>query len=55
MSKQQNDIVYTKTPYVSCDGGNGIEGHPKIYLEIIPAEGEAVCPYCSKKFILKNK
>jgi uncharacterized Zn-finger protein len=37
---------------VSCDGGDGESGHPKIYLEIDPKIGKIVCPYCSKVFTL---
>lgn len=47
-----NDIVYSNTPDVVCDGNNAINnGHPRIYLNM-EKEGEVVCPYCSRKFIL---
>ena len=36
---------------VSCDGGGGALGHPKIYLEI-SKDGKVVCPYCSRTFKL---
>jgi len=36
----------------SCDGGGGALGHPRIYLTI-GQRGEVVCPYCSRRFVLK--
>lgn len=38
---------------VSCDGGKGSLGHPKVYLEI-GDKGQIDCPYCGKLFILKK-
>jgi uncharacterized Zn-finger protein len=38
-------------PSVGCDGGGGALGHPLVYLHI-EAEGEVVCPYCSRRFVL---
>lgn len=35
---------------VSCDGGSGSQGHPKIYLDL-SEQGHAVCPYCSQTFV----
>lgn len=36
---------------VSCDGGVGADGHPKVYLRI---NGTQIrCPYCSRLFVLK--
>lgn len=36
---------------VSCDGGGGALGHPKVYLTL--EDGAVECPYCDKKFVLK--
>jgi uncharacterized Zn-finger protein len=36
---------------VSCDGGNGSLGHPRIYLEIKHDASEITCPYCSRTFV----
>lgn len=33
---------------VWCDGGQGPQGHPKVYLNF--SQGSAVCPYCSRHF-----
>lgn len=37
---------------VSCDGGGGALGHPKVYLDL--TEGRAVCPYCGKVFTAED-
>ncbi len=43
--------IAVKTETVACAGGGGPLGHPKVYLPVPPA-GEAVCPYCSRRFVL---
>ena len=35
---------------VCCDGGNGLLGHPSVYLKIGPT-GSTICPYCSRRFV----
>lgn len=37
---------------VACDGGGGVLGHPLVYLRIV--HNEVVCPYCSRRFVLKD-
>ncbi len=39
-------------PIVSCDGGDGPLGHPRVFLNI-GEEGRIECPYCSRLFVLK--
>ncbi len=47
---------YVDQTTISCDGGGGPLGHPRVYLKFAPAsengDGEIVCPYCSARFIL---
>jgi uncharacterized Zn-finger protein len=43
--------IHVKTRDVSCDGGDGAYGHPKVYLRI--ADKQIVCPYCSRLFVLE--
>ncbi len=43
--------IIAETSSVSCDGGGGADGHPNVYLEI-GDEGQVVCPYCSRIFVL---
>lgn len=39
---------------VTCDGGNGALGHPRVYLHIDHDDGDkVVCPYCSRTFVLR--
>lgn len=45
--------IKVKEKKISCDGGKGSLGHPKVYLDV-SKEGFVVCPYCSRKFILEN-
>ena len=50
--KSNIEIVSSKK--VSCDGGGGALGHPKVYLEM-GDENKIICPYCSKLFkIISN-
>jgi len=39
---------------VSCDGGEGALGHPRVWLRIPAETGWVECPYCDKKIILRN-
>ena len=44
--------VFTVTSKrVSCDGGGGALGHPLVFLHI-ERDGDVVCPYCSRRFVL---
>jgi uncharacterized Zn-finger protein len=49
--KEPTEIIHVKTTAVSCDGGNGAYGHPRIYLKI--ADAQIMCPYCSRLFVLE--
>lgn len=46
------ETVYVTDRVVACDGGK--LGHPRVFLNLA-SRGEAVCPYCSRRFILKSK
>lgn len=45
------ETIEVESPSVGCDGGGGRFGHPKIYLDVA-TRGEAVCPYCSRRYVL---
>ncbi len=47
------EVEYVETDRVSCDGGGGALGHPKVYLQIGP-DRQVDCGYCDKRFILKD-
>ena len=36
---------------ISCDGGGGALGHPKVWMTI-GHEGWVECGYCDKRFVL---
>ena len=38
---------------ISCDGGGGVLGHPKVFLTL--HDGKVECPYCDCQFVLKNR
>ena len=46
------EITHVKTRTVSCDGGDGAYGHPKVYLRI--SGTQTVCPWCSRLFVLQG-
>ncbi|MEL6582357.1 MAG: zinc-finger domain-containing protein [Pseudomonadota bacterium] len=45
--------IVTKTR-ISCDGGEGALGHPRVWYSIDPSIGYVECGYCGKMFILKG-
>lgn len=49
---QPVETITVETPTVGCDGGGGALGHPLVYLTL-GHDGKAVCPYCSREFVLK--
>lgn len=38
---------------IACDGGGDPSGHPRVFLNL-GKDGHAECPYCGKKFVLKE-
>ena len=50
-STDVEEPIQVETTSVSCDGGSGASGHPNVYLNI-GQEGQIVCPYCSRTFVL---
>jgi uncharacterized Zn-finger protein len=51
-TKTPTETIHVKTNAVSCDGGDGAYGHPKVYLRI--RETQIMCPYCSRLFVLES-
>jgi len=39
---------------VSCDGGEGGLGHPRVWLQIPSENGWVECPYCDCKLVHKD-
>lgn len=50
---QPFEVIEVETTQVACDGGGGPLGHPRVYLTL-SKEGEIECPYCSRRFVLKQ-
>lgn len=46
------ETIEVDSRVVACDGGDGPLGHPRVFLRI--TEGEIVCPYCSRRYVLKT-
>lgn len=36
---------------VSCDGGEGALGHPRVWLSLNRVTGYVECPYCDKLYV----
>ena len=36
---------------VSCDGGEGALGHPRVWLSLDRDTGYVECPYCDKLYV----
>ncbi len=49
---QPPETVEVEATFVSCDGGGGASGHPKVFLKL--EDRRVACPYCGKVFILKT-
>ncbi len=49
MTPDETTIVESRK--VACNGGKAALGHPLVYLKI-GDEGDVVCPYCSRRFVL---
>jgi uncharacterized Zn-finger protein len=47
------EVIEVDQTTVACDGGDGPLGHPRVYLTL-GKEGEIECPYCSRKYVLKQ-
>ena len=46
------ETIYVTEMVAACDGGK--LGHPRVFLNL-GSRGEASCPYCGRRFILKGK
>ena len=52
MSMQPAEIIEVEETSISCDGGGGAGGHPRVYLAL---DGNAVdCPYCGRRYVRKG-
>lgn len=51
MSATPPEKIYSNSKRVSCDGGGGALGHPRVWLEM-GGKGEVECPYCGRLYAL---
>ena len=49
-----DEVFEVETMTVACDGGGGALGHPNVFLHIDEHTHDTVCPYCSRRFVLKE-
>ena len=54
MSIEAPEIIVVNSTRVSCDGGGGALGHPKVYLEM-GDQDFVVCGYCDRRFVLSQE
>ena len=47
------ETIHVDEPVVACDGDGGVDGHPRVYLNL-SASGSIECPYCSRFFVLRG-
>lgn len=45
------ETIKTTSLAISCDGGGGPLGHPRVYLHIDSDNGQITCPYCSRNYV----
>ncbi len=45
------EVVYIADDTVSCDGGGGPIGHPRVYLTIDVQTHSVDCGYCDRRFV----
>jgi uncharacterized Zn-finger protein len=50
VSPMPTETIRVDSRTVSCDGGNGPLGHPRVFLHI--DQESVMCPYCSRLYIL---
>lgn len=46
------EVIEVDTETVSCDGGGGALGHPRVWLNA-RGKGAVDCPYCDRRFVVK--
>ena len=54
MTTPPSEVITVEKHRISCDGGGGALGHPKVFLEM-GSEAHVECPYCDRKFVLSKQ
>jgi len=50
---QPFETIIVETRTIACNGGGGAAGHPRVFLNLGPAN-RVECPYCSRLFVLAD-
>ncbi len=53
MSIPAPEVIEVTSSRISCDGGVGPLGHPRVWLSIDPKTDFVECGYCDRKYVLK--
>lgn len=48
---QPQETIEADSRELSCDGGGGALGHPRVFLNM-GTKSEIYCPYCGRHFVL---
>ena len=51
MSVDASEVEEVTKSSIPCDGGGE---HPRVWLQIPTGKDSVECPYCDKKFVLKD-
>lgn len=51
MTTEAQETKIVSSYRISCDGGEGALGHPRVWLQIAEDTGSVTCPYCDCKYI----
>jgi len=52
---EPTETVYVDREVIACDGGTDPAlGHPRVFLNMNAREGLVDCPYCSRRFVLRE-
>ncbi len=54
MTPETTEEIVVDQNRVSCDGGDGSLGHPRVWLQIARESGHVVCPYCDRTYVLRT-
>ena len=55
MTHEAPETEIVSTLRVSCDGGGGALGHPRVWYSIPEDTGWIECGYCDKRFVLAKE
>jgi uncharacterized Zn-finger protein len=48
------EVIEVTTSRIACDGGGGVGGHPRVWLQVDPKRGYAECGYCDRRYVLRD-